>query len=60
MSDPTPNIEPRPRYTWPWFVGAAVLLGVVIAVFAVKREVDRVRLRNQLLQQHAPAAPPQP
>lgn len=42
---------------WPWFVGAAVLLAVVIAVFAVKREAQRVKERKELLQQFAPPAP---
>jgi hypothetical protein len=34
--------EPAPRYRWPWFVLAAVVLGVVLAIvwmgFAVHRE----------------------
>lgn len=40
-----PNQNPR-RYNWPWFVAAAVLLGIVLAIvwmsFAV-RKVERER-----------------
>lgn len=54
MSDSTPTVELRRRYTWPWFVAGAVLLGVVIAVVAVKREVERVRMRKELIQQYSP------
>jgi hypothetical protein len=39
-----PNENPR-RYQWPWFVAAAVILAVVLAVvwmgFAVKHERDQ-------------------
>jgi hypothetical protein len=39
MDDPNQN---PPRYRWPWFVLAAVLLGVALAIawmsFAVHRE----------------------
>ena len=54
MSDPIPPVEPQRRYTWPWFLAAAVLLGVVIAVVAVKREADRVRMQKELQQQFPP------
>lgn len=57
MGETISSTETKPRYTWPWFVGAAVLLAVVIAVFAVKREAQRVKERKELLQQFAPSAP---
>lgn len=41
--------ESKPRYTWPWFLAAAVLVAVIIAVVAVKREADRVRTQKELL-----------
>ena len=41
MNEPDDN-RPKPNYQWPWFVLAAVVLGVVLAVvwmsYAVKRE----------------------
>jgi F0F1-type ATP synthase assembly protein I len=39
---------PPPRYRWPWFLGAAVLLGILLAVISVRKEVDRVRTQRQL------------
>lgn len=51
MSDTTPIVEPRRRYVWPWFLAAAVLLGIVICVLAIKHEADRVRLQKELQQQ---------
>lgn len=52
-----PN-EDRRRYKWPWFVAAAVLLGIVLAVawmfFAVKK-VERERDFNTPLPAGAPA-----
>lgn len=39
------NELPKPTYKWPWFVLAAVVLGVVLAVvwmsYAVKHERDQ-------------------
>jgi uncharacterized membrane-anchored protein YhcB (DUF1043 family) len=51
MSDSTPNVELRRRYTWPWFVAIAVVVGLVICVIAVKREADRVRMQRELQDQ---------
>ena len=53
MDETTQSAETKPRYTWPWFVAAALLLGMVIAVFAVKREAQRVKERNELLQKYS-------
>ncbi|MGC3959267.1 MAG: hypothetical protein QM813_15390 [Verrucomicrobiota bacterium] len=56
MSEAISSTETKPRYTWPWFVGAAVLLAVAVAVLAVKREAQRVKERKELQQQFAPPA----
>lgn len=52
----TPNGNPR-RYKWPWFVAAAVALGIVLAVvwmsFAVKK-VEQERDVNAPLPASAP------
>ena len=41
MSEPGDNV-PKPKYRWPWFVLAAVLTAVLLAVlwmgYAVRRE----------------------
>ena len=55
MSDTIPTVEPPRRYTWPFYLAAALLLGLVICVVAVKREADRVRMQKELQQQFAPA-----
>jgi len=34
VNEPEEN-QTKPRYVWPWFVLAAVLLGIVIAVVAM-------------------------
>ena len=48
---------PKPIYHWPWFVGAAVVLAVVLAVvwlsFAVKK-VERERDFNAPLPNSTP------
>ena len=33
----------RPRYRWPWFVLAALLLGIFLAVLWMRQEIDRTR-----------------
>ena len=46
------NQNPRP-YKWPWFVLAAVVLGVVLAIvwmsFAVKREKEERDFNSPIL-----------
>ena len=38
-----PDPEKRPSYRWPWFVLAAVLLGIVLAVLWMSQEIARTR-----------------
>jgi hypothetical protein len=37
----------RPRYRWPWFLLAGVLLGIALAVIWLSAEVRRVKERRQ-------------
>jgi flagellar biosynthesis/type III secretory pathway M-ring protein FliF/YscJ len=34
---------PKQRYTWPWFVLAALVLAVVLAILWLNREIERTR-----------------
>ncbi|HYG36456.1 MAG TPA: hypothetical protein VEC99_16805 [Clostridia bacterium] len=43
LNGPKTNTGPRPRYTWPWFLLAGVLLAILLAVLWVSREVQRTR-----------------
>ena len=49
-----PDTQARRRYTWPWWVLAAVLLAIVLAVLWMSREIERTRRIRDL---NAPAAP---
>ena len=40
---PSPPAAERPRYRWPWFVLAAVLLAIVLAVLWMSGEVRKAR-----------------
>jgi hypothetical protein len=40
MNEPIP---PKPKYLWPRFVLAAFLLGVCLAVLAIRKEADRIQ-----------------
>jgi hypothetical protein len=42
-NDQPPPSGPRPRYKWPWFVLAAVVLAIVLAVLWMSKEVERLR-----------------
>jgi formylglycine-generating enzyme required for sulfatase activity len=42
----TPPANPPPKYRWPWFLLAAFLLGVLLAVLWVAKEVIRVKQRR--------------
>jgi hypothetical protein len=57
MTNETGNLpEPKDqrRYTWPWFVLAAVLLAIALAVLWMSKEVERARRIHDL---NSPAAP---
>ena len=47
MDEPTQAPENKPRYVWPWYVAAAVVLAVVLAAFAIRKEANRVREQQQ-------------
>jgi len=34
--------QPKRRYTWPWFVLAAVLLAVALAILWMRYEIERI------------------
>src|SRR5687767_5580996 len=36
------NVESRRRYIWPWYLLAAVIVGIIISVLAVMHEARRV------------------
>jgi drug/metabolite transporter (DMT)-like permease len=38
-----PKTQPQPRYRWPWFVLAGVLLGFLLAVLWMSKEIERTR-----------------
>ena len=38
-----PDPQGKRRYTWPWFVLAAVLLAIALAVLWMSKEVERTR-----------------
>ena len=38
-----PDPENQRRYTWPWFVLAAVLLAIALAVLWMSKEIERTR-----------------
>jgi hypothetical protein len=50
---PPETKSPR-RYTWPWFVLAAILLAIALAVLWMSKEVERARRIHDL---NSPAAP---
>ncbi len=57
MSEPDEN-SPRPKYKWPWFVLAAVLLGLALAVLWVglaAKKLAQQRDFNTPLPASAPA-----
>jgi hypothetical protein len=51
MTNDTGNLrEPRNkrRYTWPWFVLAAVVLAIMLAVLWMSKEIERARRIREL------------
>lgn len=53
--------EPKPRkHSWPWFLLAAVILGIVLAVVAVMREAKRIKsMQNEDPLHSKPTTPAQ-
>jgi hypothetical protein len=49
-----PDPKNQRRYIWPWFVLAAVLLAIALAVAWMSKEVERARRIHDL---NSPAAP---
>jgi hypothetical protein len=49
-----PDRQDKRRYTWPWFVLAAILLAIALAVLWMSKEVGRARRIHDL---NSPAAP---
>jgi hypothetical protein len=49
--------EPRKKYRWPWFAAAAILLFVVLTVFAVAHAAKKVEQQRDFapLPDSAPA-----
>jgi len=46
--DPERGISsPRPRYRWPWFVLAAVLLGILLSVLWMSVAIRRTREQRE-------------
>ena len=39
---------PRPRYTWPWLVLAAVLLALALSILWMRHEVKRIEQSRDL------------
>ncbi len=35
--------RPRRRYTWPWLLLAAVVLGIVLSILWMRHEVNRIQ-----------------
>ena len=52
-----PDPKNQRRYTWPWFVLAAVLLAIALAAAWMSKEIERTRRIRDL---NAPAAPAKP
>ena len=47
MDEPTQSPETKPHYTWPRYVVAALVLGLVLAVFAIYKEAMRVKQERE-------------
>ena len=47
MDDTTHSAETKPRYVWPWFIGVAVVLAIVLASVAIYAEANRVKQQRQ-------------
>lgn len=47
MEDSNHSTGNQTRYVWPWFIAAAVIVAVVIAVLAIRAEAIRVKQQRQ-------------
>jgi len=47
MDDAPQSPETRPHYIWPRYLAAAVILGIVLAVFAIYKEAKRVHQERE-------------
>lgn len=47
MEDTNHSAENKPRYIWPWFIAAAVIVAIVLAVAAIRAEANRVKQQRQ-------------
>jgi len=47
MNDPTNRLTVKQRYTWPWIVGAFLILGLILSALAIRSEMQRVREQRQ-------------
>jgi len=49
MSEEPVQQPPAPRrYLWPWILAAALLVGITIAIFSLRKEVERIKLQRSL------------
>ena len=47
MEEANQPTEVKPRYVWPWFLAAAVILAIVLAALAIRAEANRIREQRQ-------------
>ncbi len=47
MEDTNHSAENKPRYVWPWFIAAAVIVAIVLAAAAIHAEANRVKKQKQ-------------
>jgi len=57
VNDPIKEPEPKPRYKWPWFLLAAVVLGTVLFVVWVTIAAVRTRQMREPDLYSSPAQP---
>jgi len=56
MSAPEDN-SPKPRYKWPWFVLAFVVLGIVLAVLWVAVAANKIKQQRNYSEPLPSSAP---
>jgi hypothetical protein len=47
MRNETDVASAKQTYLWPWFLAAAVLLGIALSVFAIHKEATRIHQQKQ-------------